>query len=112
MSQANYVVIQGWLVQDAETSCSREQEPVTTFRISHRQTLGRRGQRREDLSFWDVVTFGPLAVSCRGLKSGQEVTIEGLLTQQTIMKDSREHRRIEIRASKVHFIGRPGESAA
>ena len=85
MNQLNSIIIEGNLVRDAVLS-----EPVAGFKVC-KFTIGvnrffknHNGEGTEEVSYFDVETYGPNAEYCeKKAKKGREIRVVGRLKQST-----------------------------
>ena len=109
MPNFNKVFVMGNLTRDPEVRHTTGGSPVTSFSIAvSRKFVTQSGQKNEDVSFFDVETWGKQAETCgQYLQKGSCVFIEGELRQDKWeSKDGQKRSRVRIRANRVQFIGK------
>jgi len=106
MNHLNRTVIIGNLTRDPELIQTNNNQDVCKFSIANNRTYTSNGQKVEETSFFDVITWAKLAEICNGsLKKGKMVAVEGRLKQQR-WKDQNGNKRskVEIVADQVQFL--------
>jgi len=100
MQSFNKVMLMGRLGADPENRQSENGLSITNFSLATNNT-------RDAAPAWHrVVAFGKTADLCqRFLSKGQLCLIEGRLNYQTYEAEDRKHKRVEIVAQRVEFIG-------
>ena len=109
MPSFNKVFLMGNLTRDPEVRVTTGGSPVTSFSIAvSRKFITASGGKNEDVSFFDVETWGKQAETCgKYLKKGSCVFVEGELRQDKWETKTGEKRsRVRVRGSRVQFISR------
>jgi single-strand DNA-binding protein len=99
----------GRLARDPQLHHTDSGTSVTTMRVA----VPRVGDD-DTADFVNVVCFNRLAEACAAhLTTGRQVLIEGSLRQQTWTDAETQQRRerVEILASRIHFLGKPRQAA-
>lgn len=106
MDDFNSIVLEGNIVRNPEFRETGKGTPVCTFSIavnkSFRTTLG---ERRQEVSFFDIETWGNLATSCsRYCSKGRGIRVVGRLKQNRWQDtEGKNHSKIKIVAEHVDF---------
>ena len=116
MASLNKVILIGNLTRDPELRYTPQGAGVSEFAIAINRawTDKKSGEKKEEVSFIDIVTWGRTAELCAEyLKKGRPVLVEGRLTQDRWEdKESKQKRsRIRVTAERVQFMGSRGEGA-
>jgi len=113
VANLNKVMLIGRLTRDPEVRYSgpSDSSAVTKFGLAVNRTWRTQsGEKKEDTTFVDVVTFGKQAETCNEyLEKGRTVFIEGRLSFST-WKDrdtGRNRSKLEVVAERVQFLGSP-----
>lgn len=113
MVRYNKVIIGGNLVRDPEIRFLPSGLSVTNFTVAVNHTFRQDNERKEEVSYFDVVVFGKQGESCAEyLAKGRAVLVDGRLRQRRWETDDGQKRsKIEIVAQQVQFLGpaREGE---
>lgn len=112
MSGTNIVVLQGRLTKQAScNSLSNGQSVVTLSVAVNKDFLNRQTNEWSSKTyFFDVTYWGERAKNrLADFTKGREVLIEGELKTSTWEKDGKKYSRVEINASRVQALRRPGE---
>lgn len=113
MVSVNRVIIGGNLTRDPEIRYTPDGMAVATFTVAvNRRWKTKEGESREETCFVDVTAMGRQAEICgEYLSKGRAVIVDGRLTQRTWEMESGERRsKIEVRATRVHFVGPPPQA--
>jgi single-strand DNA-binding protein len=74
----------GYLTRDPESRSTKAGKTVVSFTVAVNSAYGKGDERKEEVSFFDVTTFGFTAEACaKYLKKGAPVFVEGELKQRT-----------------------------
>ena len=112
MSDMNAVFLQGRLTKDASINTLSTGSSVVTLSLaSNKDYLDRTSnQWVKQTHFFEVSYWGESAKkSLAEYTKGREVIVEGELRTSSWSKDGKKYSRMEIRASKVRTLRRPGE---
>lgn len=104
----NRVLLGGRLTRDPELRYIPSGAAVCEFAIAvNRQWAGKDGEKKEEVTFVDIVTWGRQAETCSEyLKKGRPVFIEGHLTQDRWeTPDGQKRNRMRVTAERVQFLG-------
>jgi single-strand DNA-binding protein len=107
MSSVNNVVIMGNLTRDPELRYTQGGAAVCDLGIALNYVRGKGDEKKEEVSFIDVTTFGKNAENAANyLKKGRQVVIEGRLQQDRWEKDGQKHSKVKVVAERVTFVGK------
>ena len=112
MSDMNAVFLQGRLTKDASMNTLSAGGSVVTLSLaSNKDYLDRNSnQWVKQTHFFDVSYWGESAKkNFAEYTKGREVIVEGELRTSSWEKDGKKYSRMEIRATKVRALRRPGE---
>lgn len=111
MVRFNRVIIGGNLVRDPEIRFLPSGLSVTNFTVAVNHTFRQDNEKKEEVSYFDVVVFGKQGETCAEyLSKGRSVLVEGRLRQRRWESDDGQRRsKIEIVAQQVQFLGPPRE---
>ena len=111
MSDVNKVFVMGRLVRNAETKTTSNGTFIANFSIATN-----RSKKNADETWTEVAHFFNFSLynnRAKGLepylKQGQQVFIEGHLSQRRWEKDGKKQQRMEIEVDNLRLIGRPTE---
>lgn len=111
MSDVNKVFVMGRLVRNAETKTTSNGTFIANFSIATN-----RSKKNTDETWTEVAHFFNFSLynnRAKGLepylKQGQQVFIEGHLSQRRWEKDGKKQQRMEIEVDNLRLIGRPTE---
>lgn len=118
MASYSKVILLGNLTRDPELRYTPSGTAVASFTLAinhrYRPQSGSEngGKYREETSFIDVVAFGRQGETCAEyLSKGQPVLVDGRLSQRRWeSQDGQKRNKLEVVASTVRFLPRPGES--
>ena len=114
MVSVNSVILAGNLTRDPEVRYTPSGSAVANFGLAINRTYRTRdGEKKEEVNFFDVETWGRQAETCgEYLKKGSPVLVEGRLKQDTWEnRDGQKRSKVRIRAMRVQFLpGGPGRS--
>ena len=99
----NRAIIVGTVGRDPELRTTNSGTSVTTISIATNEK-----RKGEDVTTWhQVVCFGKTAeIACEYLAKGREVYVEGRMVHGQYEKDGQTHRKFEVIADRVVFLGR------
>jgi len=103
----NSITISGRLTKDLEVRYISSGSAVVTLSIAHNRNFkDKNGGWQKEVSFVDVVVWGPRAEGCgKYLHKGDPVLVEGSLRTRTYTnKDGKTVKVTEIFAQRVHFL--------
>ena len=100
MPYINRITLMGHLGRDVEIKESQAGKSWTMFSLSTQRKVGE--EKRTDCH--DVVAFGWTAKNCQGLKKGQVVFVEGVLTNNKYEKDGVVNRSSRVMADMVQRV--------
>ncbi len=110
----NHAIILGRVTADPQLKTTQGGSSVASFGVATNRTWNDKdGQKREEVEFHTVVTFGRQAeVACQFLKKGSLVLIEGRIATRTWTgKDNVERRTTEIICENMQLGPRPQAQA-
>ena len=107
----NRIVLMGNLAADPELRYTPQGSAVATFRIAvNRAYRDAEGELKEDTQFFTVVSWGKTAELCtQYLNKGRGALVEGRLNIRDYEKEGERRWVTEVVASRVVFLGGPGE---
>ncbi len=103
----NNVLLIGRLTKDPEIRYTKSGLAVCPFSIAVNGKAKRDESSDNEVSFFDIVSFGPTAENChKYLQKGRQVAVGGYLRQNRWEDQNGQKRyKIEIIADKIQFIG-------
>ena len=107
----NKVMLIGNLTRDPELRYIPSGQGVATFTIAvNRSYASQSGEKKEEVSFIRIVTWGRLAeISNEYLKKGSQVFVEGRLqTRNWEAQDGTKRSTIEVVSQNIQFLSRTG----
>ena len=115
MNQLNSIILEGNVVKKAEFS-----EPKTGFQVCkfplavNRRTKTPEGETKEEVSYFDVETYGEMAESCfKWCDRGQGVRVVGRLKQSRWEENNTKKSRVYVVAEHVEYkFSKPKGDAA
>ena len=113
MANLNRVFLMGNLTRDPELRYTPSGTAVTNLRMAvNRRYKTQSGEAKEETIFITVVAWGKQAETCtQFLSKGRPVFIEGRLQMRSWeTPDGQKRNVLEVRASRVQFLGRPPAS--
>ena len=107
-SDKNQIEIEGNMVRDPILKSTGNGTPICTFSIATNRYFKKGDGFEKETSFFDVQTWGAIALVVDTKKKGQAVSIQGRLKQESwIDKNTGQNRsRILIVANNIEFITR------
>jgi len=118
MANLNRVFLMGNLTKDPELRYTPSGSAVTNLRIAvNRRYKTTSGELKEETAFITIVAWGKQAETCsQFLSKGRPIFVEGRLQMRSWeSQDGQKRNVLEVRASRVQFLGKPqlsGEPAA
>lgn len=106
MDDFNSIVLEGNVVRDPEARETAKGVPICMFSIAVNKTYRTsQGERRQEVSFFDIETWGTLAASCSSYcTKGRGVRVVGRLKQNRWQDtEGKNHSKIRIVAEHVDF---------
>jgi single-strand DNA-binding protein len=110
MANFNRVFLMGNLTRDPELRYTPSGTAVSNLRIAvNRRYKTQTGELKEETAFITVVVWGKQAETCsQFLNKGRAVFVEGRLqTRSWDTPDGQKRSILEVRASRVQFLGKP-----
>lgn len=106
MSNYNKVILLGNLTKDPETKFTPSAAAVCTLRLAVNHTYRVKGEIKEEATFVNIITWGPLAKNCQEyLKKGSSVLVDGRLQGREWEDDKKvKHSILEVVAARVNFM--------
>lgn len=100
------VVVAGNLVRDPEMKYAPSGTPICEFGVAVNEKFNKDGEKREEVSYFDVTCFGKTAeVASQYLTKGKPVALEGKLQQQRWEnQDGQKRSKIVVIANRIHFL--------
>lgn len=103
---ANKVILLGRLGSDPEVSETTTGKMVAKFSLATTETY----KHKTTTQWHKIVAWGKLAEICqKWLAKGQQVYVEGKISNREWEKDGRKHYSTEIVIDKMEFVGSRGE---
>ena len=113
MASLNRVFLMGNLTRDPELRYTPGGTAVTNLRLAvNRRFRTQSGEMKEETAFVTVVAWGKQAETCsQFLSKGRAIFVEGRLQMRSWETPEGQKRNVlEIRASRVQFLGKPQAS--
>ena len=110
MASLNRVFLMGNLTRDPELRYTPGGAAVTNLRLAvNRRFRTQSGEMKEETAFVTVVAWGKQAETCsQFLSKGRAIFVEGRLQMRSWETPEGQKRNVlEIRASRVQFLGKP-----
>lgn len=110
MANLNRVFLMGNLTKDPELRYTPSGTAVTNLRIAvNRRYKTQTGELKEETAFITIVAWGKQAETCtQFLAKGRPIFVEGRLQMRSWeTPDGQKRNILEVRASRVQFLGRP-----
>lgn len=108
MPSFNKVIIAGHLTRDPESRFTQKGTAVSQIGIAVNESYGSGDQKKEEVSFFDVVAFGKTAeVVGNHLTKGRAILVEGRLKQERWDDKESGQKRSAVRivADRIVFLG-------
>ncbi|MDC7126096.1 MAG: single-stranded DNA-binding protein [Spirochaetales bacterium] len=110
MEDINYVIIIGRLTRDAELKYTNSGLAVSSFSLAVNRRKRSGDSWEEEVSFFDLALFGKRAESLNQyLTKGQQVAVEGSLTQDRWEQDGNKRSKVKIIANNIQLLGGRGQ---
>lgn len=111
MPSFNKVILAGNLTRDPGLRQISTGTKVCSFGLAiNRSYTTQAGEKRDEVCFVDIVAWGKTGEACAEyLKKGSAALVEGHLHLNEWEKDGKKHRRHEVVAERVTFLGGKGE---
>lgn len=113
MSDYNNVVLTGRIATDILNSVAKNGSNYVTFSIACNRTYTKDGNKIEEASFFNCVSFGELSkiINQYGYK-GQKILLSGRLQQKTWQdKDGNKRSSVDIFVNEIQFLSRKQQDA-
>ena len=110
MANFNRVFLMGNLTRDPELRYTPSGTAVTNLRLAvNRRYKTQSGEIKEETAFITVVAWGKQAETCtQFLSKGRPIFVEGRLQMRSWeTQDGQKRNVLEVRASRVQFLGKP-----
>jgi len=110
MANLNQVFLMGNLTRDPELRYTPSGIAVTNLRIAvNRRYKTATGEVKEETAFLTVVAWGRQAETCtQFLSKGKPIFVEGRLQSRSWeTQDGQKRNVLEVRASRIQFLGKP-----
>ena len=109
MEDVNYVIIIGRLTRDAELKYTNSGLAVSSFSLAVNRRKRSGDNWEDEVSFFDLALFGKRAESLNQyLTKGQQVAVEGSLTQDRWEQDGSKRSKVKIIANNIQLLGGRG----
>src|SRR2546426_3475997 len=111
MASFNKVILLGNLTRDPELRYTPNGTPVATFGLAVNRRSGQGDERREEVCFVDIVTFGREAeTASEYLSKGRPALVEGRLQWRSWEgQDGQKRSKHEVIAERIQFMPRGRE---
>jgi len=111
-SDLNRIMLIGRLTKDPELRYTQNGAAVASFSIANNRTYNVNGEKREDVSFFNVSAWGKHGeMIVQYCKKGQRIAIEGRLQQRSWdNQEGKKQYSIEIVADNTQFLSAKGEN--
>jgi single-strand DNA-binding protein len=104
----NSVIIEGNLTRDAEIKYSNSGTAIASLSLAFNDNYKKGTEEIKQTSFFDVVAFKDVALSCASFTKGNAVHVEGKLVQDRWDKDGKVQSRVKIIAFQIDPMFRNG----
>lgn len=103
MNDINSVTITGRCTRDAELRNTPNGTPILSIGIANNRSRknAQTGQYEDVPGFFDVTVIGNRANSLSGLRKGNRVAVQGILSYRQWEKDGQKHSKVEIIANSI-----------
>ena len=110
MEDINYVIIIGRLTRDAELKYTNSGLAVSSFSLAVNRRKRSGDNWEDEVSFFDLALFGKRAEALNQyLTKGQQVAVEGSLTQDRWEQDGNKRSKVKIIANNIQLLGGRGQ---
>ena len=108
----NKILIIGNVGRDPEMRYTPNGNPVTSFSVATSRRYTTQGEQREETEWFRVSVWNRLAETCNQyVTKGMKVFVEGRLSSnEWVGQDGEKRFGLDITASEVKFLNRPGDS--
>lgn len=107
MATLNRVILIGNLTRDPELKFLASGSAIGTFAIAVNSKYKQGDAWKEEVSYFDIVTFGKTAQAVLDhVGKGQSVLIDGRLRQERWEKDGQKRSAVKVIADNVQFLSR------
>jgi single-strand DNA-binding protein len=108
----NKILIIGNVGRDPEMRYTPNGNPVTSFSVATSRRYTTQGEQREETEWFRVSAWNRLAETCNQyVTKGMKVFVEGRLSSsEWVGQDGEKRFGLEITASEVKFLNRPGDA--
>ena len=105
MNQLNSIILEGNVVKENEVSEPKPGFKVYQFPLAvNRYYKDSSGEYAEEVSYFDISTFGALADICKeGCKKGRGMRVVGRIKQDRWEKDGKKESKVYVIAEHVEF---------
>ena len=104
MNNLNSILLEGNLSREPELRYTPQGTPICTLVVSSVRTYTLEGERREEVSFVEAVTWGKLATVCaEHLTKGRGVRVVGRIKQERWDTEGESRSKVVIVAEHVEF---------
>ena len=112
MEDVNYVILIGRLTRDAELKYTNSGLAVSSFSLAVNRRKRSGDNWEEEVSFFDLALFGKRAESINQyLTKGQQVAVEGSLSQDRWEQDGSKRSKVKIIANNIQLLGGRGQGS-
>lgn len=108
----NDVKLLGHLAKDTEIKYLPTGTAVALVRLALNRSFKQNDEWKKETCFIDVKVWGRHAENCAALKKGEQLLVNGRLSQDTWEKDGKTCSKIYVTAVKVHTFGPVSKPAA
>ncbi len=106
MEDVNYVILIGRLTRDAELKYTNSGLAVSSFSLAVNRRKRSGDNWEDEVSFFDLALFGKRAEGLNQyLTKGQQVAVEGTLTQDRWEQDGNKRSKVKILANNIQLLG-------
>lgn len=108
----NKILIIGNVGRDPEMRYTPNGNPVTSFSVATSRRYTTQGEQREETEWFRISAWNRLAETCNQyVTKGMKVYVEGRLSSnEWVGQDGEKRFGLEITASEVKFLNRPGDA--
>jgi single-strand DNA-binding protein len=104
MNNLNSVLLEGNLTKDPESTVTKGWTTLCTFSIGVNRQYKVADEKKEEVSFFEIQTWGKLAENCfEYLSKGRGVRVVGRLKQSRWESDGKSHSKVLVVADQVEF---------
>jgi single-strand DNA-binding protein len=107
----NSVIIEGNLTRDAEIKYSNSGTAIASLSVAFNDNYKKGTEEIKQTSFFDVVAFKDVALSCASFTKGNAVHVEGKIVQDRWRdSDGKDRSKVKIVAFKIEPMFRNGSA--